>query len=29
LGIHSAHSMLTMLAQTYFDMLWSTSQPAS
>jgi sugar-specific transcriptional regulator TrmB len=28
-GIHSAHSMLTMLAQTYFDMLWSISQPVS
>ncbi|MCS7094884.1 MAG: hypothetical protein NZ988_03630 [Thaumarchaeota archaeon] len=26
-GIYSDHVMLTSLAQTYFDMLWSTSQP--
>lgn len=26
-GIYSDHVMLTALAQTYFDMLWSSSQP--
>ncbi|MEN3047761.1 MAG: helix-turn-helix domain-containing protein [Candidatus Caldarchaeales archaeon] len=26
-GIYSDHAMLTALAQTYFDLLWSSSQP--